>query len=293
MNSRLLGRLTGYAGLWAIGALALTMVKLVIGFGGNANYLAAVLERVSLSGLASMTLATMTVSVIPVAMVWASATLANPASSPRSRSFSLWALGLGLVLFSRTIPNLYFLLAVVGYLVVRLAQTLLTKRKTLSSQQTPPKPVSLLEWGRSNRRHLDIEMRALAQSSRNAASLSEEDGEALIAKISARQRQLVLPAEVTKLAGLWAASSAFAIGLILAPPTFSASYMVQTTEGSQVAYMVRGSEDILLIDAKTKTPRVWLPGDVLTWRLCGPSTENVPWLLQPIAPSRGDTNLPC
>lgn len=69
VNSRLLGRLTGYAGLWAIGALALTMVKLVIGFGGNANYLAAVLERVSLSGLASMTLATMTVSVIPVAMV--------------------------------------------------------------------------------------------------------------------------------------------------------------------------------------------------------------------------------
>ena len=271
-----------------VAALAFTLFKLAIAFGGTSNYLVAVLERVSLSGLANMTLATVAVSVVPMVIFWSAGTLANAGSSARLRRASMWALGITLLVFYRIIPNIYVITAVVMYLFVRFMQTRAAKRGPAVAPR-----VGLTDWGRRNRLHEDIEMRSLARAARGAASMSKDGRDELLAKIGARQEKLALPAELARLLALWSATSAFAMGLIVSPATVSAAYMVQTTEGSQTAFMVRGPDDILLIDLDTKTPRVWRPKDVLSWQLCGPSVDDGWWILQPIGKLRDDRNPPC
>lgn len=286
-NRELVGRATGFAGLWAIAALALTLVKLIIGFGGNSNYLAAVLERISLSGLASMTLATLVAGLIPFSLVWGVATIVNPAASSRARWAWGYALLLGMTMFPRVIPNLYWIVAVAGYLLMRFAQVRWGARRTASERS-----IDLVAWGRQNRMHQDNLMRALAHRARNAKDLDSREREVLVDEISVRRNLLAPSPEAAKIAAIWTAASGVIIMTVLAPPTFSASYMVETTQGSRPAYILRGPDDLLLIDVKTRVPTVWARGDVTSWRLCGPSDDQL-WLFQPIGRSPDDSNLSC
>lgn len=287
-NSQLITRLASIAGLGAVFALVLTMVKLIIGSGGNTVYLAAVLERISLSGLATMTLATIAASLIPIAIFLAAGTLAGSGATKNGQAFSAGALVLILVLFSRVIPNYVWILALTLYLIGRVVHF-----KSRRKRPATPKLPGLVEWGRMNRWNRDTIIRLLAKRARQSAQLTKEERRALTQEISDRVELLRLPPDIAKLVGVWAAISGYAFSLLLTAPTYSALYLVQTSEGDQVAYMLRSDYDVLLIDSLNRTPKVWQPSQIVSWRLCGPSTSDLPWIAQPMVPPRSDGNAAC
>lgn len=287
-NLQLLGRLARLAGLGATIALGVTLLKVTIAFGGNTVYLSAVLERISLSGLAIMTLGTLMTAAIPSSLPWAAGALANPTRSSTNRITWLAVATITLLLFPRIIYNIYWILALALYATLQIIQY--TRRRKLFN---PPKPPGLLEWGRQNRLNQDTVIRSLAKRARQSNKLDKAEREALAAEISDRVNQLRLPPDLAKLSATWLTVGAYCISLVITPPIFSALYRVETIEGVQVAYMIRGSDDVLLIDRDSKTPRVWPPEHVLSWQLCGPPAEDPTWINQPMVPVREDGNTPC
>ncbi|PFG17916.1 hypothetical protein ATK74_2494 [Propionicimonas paludicola] len=286
-NLQILARLAGLAGVFVTASLGVTLIKLVLGLGGNGQYLAAVMERVSLSALAGMTLATLGASLLPMSLVWGFVSLATSSTSPRMQVFWAVAVVCDLTVFSKAIPNISWLCGVACYLLVRYADL----RRSRGRGTT--RVIDLAEWGRRSRYHGDGQIRGLSRRARDSARLNENEREALVQEIQDREGQLKLPADLARLAAVWSAASLYLVSLLISPPTFSALYLVTTEEGSRPGYLVRGRDDFLVLDESLTQARIWPRSEVLSWQLCSGTTNDDTWLFRPMVAPSDEGVSPC
>jgi len=288
VRASLVDHATKYAGLFAILTFVLVVGKVALEFGGDINYATAALERTSLASLATMTLASMAEAALPFVLVLSAVDIGSPATSRimrRALRF-MWLALLPITLSS--VNRLTFLGCLMAYLLTR---TLTIRARP---QIAGPNPPDLVEWGRINRRHPDIVIWQLARQARFSQKLDLEGRKELVEAISKRVAALKPAPEYTRILRLTAGTGAFILSVLTAPPTYSARYSVQTTQGGEIAYMLRGAGDVMLINADTRRPTILPSSQVLSWRLCGPSPETGhAWILRPITSWSGDSNPVC
>ncbi len=274
------------AGLGAFTALAITFFKISISFYGDPHYVAAILERSSLAGLAAMTLANIVALSVPAVLIWGSGSIASPRTSARMRSIWMWALPFGVTLFSQVVPGLVILMMAAAYLIVR-ARFFFAAKASIETTES-----GLESWGRDNQDHLDTKLRKLAGQARHAVSLSKDDRATLSKKINARLKALRPSREWEMATQAWTAMGSMVIIAMTSPATFSAPYEVKTTSETQAAYLIQGPYDVLLINTRTRVPQVRPRAEILSWRLCVPEGSN-DWLWHSWLPGRPDTNPTC
>lgn len=273
--------LLGSTWIIALAASILTVAKLLWFFKGDLSAVSLVLEVGSFPAIVRLTLITLTIAMLPTALI----SLAHSLGTSHRTRLTTWIfLLLGFLAYLTAFMTPFLIFTCLGFYLEARASD---RRKADKSKTIPPSSrdeFCLKSWASRNRHHEDHVMRSLAQQ---AVRAKQSELHAIESRIKERSKKLAPTSLQLKLRELVRTLNIWLVVIIVIPARFSADYSVQISEEPAThTQLLMADGRVLLVNPKKATVRLVKAEEIRSLDVCSTKPDDsASWLYRPAFPT--------